>query len=228
MSVAPGCEARFVDSQHAALIRSGVTSSSEALLNLSSLLTSAPGAPLEVVGEGLLAPDAADLQSIGLALAGPLVWSVTVRSTGGDDDFIAEGTVAGTSIMECRRCLTEVEVPVEAEFLYPMHYQPSQDANLVLIEAPLPSEVEDLDGIDETGEDRLSFAAPEVDFGPLLLQLFAIEQPLTALCREDCRGLSTDGVNLNEYPDHQGEEPAEVEKESSPFEGLRDLDLGND
>ncbi len=217
-----------VDSRHAAPIRSGVTTSNEALLNLSSLLTSAPGAPLEVEGEGLLMPLTAELEGVGVTLAGPLEWSVTVRSTGGDDDFIAEGRVAGKSIMECRRCLTDVETPVAAEFLYPMHYQPSQDANLTLIEAPLPDEVEDLEGLDETGEDRLSFAAPEVDFAPLLLQLFAIEQPLTVLCREDCRGLSTDGVNLNEHPDHRADDATEVEPEASPFEALRDLDLGND
>jgi uncharacterized metal-binding protein YceD (DUF177 family) len=205
-----------------------VTTPSEALLNLSSLLTNAPGAPLEVEADGLFMPLPEELEAIGLTLAGPLTWTVTVRSTGGDDDFIAEGRVAGTSIMECRRCLTDVETPVAAEFIYPMHYQPGQEANLSLIEAPLPSEVDDLEGLDESGEDRLSFAAPEVDFAPLLLQLFAIEQPLTVLCKADCRGLSTDGVNLNEHPGHQVEVEDEEPAEASPFEALRDLDLGQE
>jgi uncharacterized protein len=196
----------------------------DALLNLSSLLTHAPGAPLEVEGEGLLMPTPDQLRADGLRLAAPLAWRVTVRSTGGDDDFIAEGEVEGTAVMECRRCLADVETTVTASFLYPMVYRPGQEEGLTLIEAPVAGEAEDVSALDEAGEDRLAFPRPEVDFAPLLRQVFAIDLPLTVLCKPECRGLSIDGVNLNEHPDHRPA-GADQPQEESPFAVLEDLDL---
>lgn len=202
-----------------------MVSRQDALLNLSSLLTHAPGAPLEVEGEGSLMPTDAQLRADGLRLAGPLAWRITVRNAGGDDDYIAEGEVAGTAVLECRRCLTDVETPVAARFLYPMVYRPGQYKDLTLIEAPLPGDVDDVETLDDAGEDRLAFGRPEVDFAPLLRQVFAIDLPLTALCKEDCRGLSIDGVDLNEHPDHRPAGADEQQEAESPFAVLGDLDL---
>lgn len=199
-----------------------MASRQDALLNLSRLLSQSPGLDPEVEGEGQLAPTEAQLQEAGLRLAGPLDWHVLVRRTGGEDDFLADGEVSGTAIMECRRCLTDVETEVEASFFYPMVYRPSQEADLALLENPAGDA-----SVDEAlaDEEVLAFGRPEVDFAPLLRQVFAIDLPLTALCREECRGLATDGVNLNEHPDHvpAGEEKAE--REESPFAKLKDLDL---
>lgn len=202
-----------------------MVSRQDALLNLSSLLAHAPGAPLEVGGEGSLVPTDAELRADGLQLAGPLAWRITVRNAGGDDDYIAEGEVTGTAVLECRRCLTDVETPVTASFLYPMVYHPGRYKGLTLIEAPLPGDVDDVEPLDDPGEDRLAFGRPEVDFAPLLRQLFAIDLPLTALCKEDCRGLSLDGVNLNEHPDHRPEGTDDPQEAESPFAVLGDLDL---
>ena len=181
-------------------------------MNLTALLRQAPGSDDEVVDEGLLEPAAELLAADGLRLAGPLAWSLTVRRTGGDeDDFLVEGEVEGEVVMECRRCLVDVQVPVHAELLYPMSYQPSDDAELELAE--------------EAGDDDvLVFGQPVVDFAPLLVQVLAIDVPLTALCREDCKGLSLDGVNLNEHPEHAAASEARSEK-ASPFAALKDLDL---
>lgn len=199
-----------------------MVSRQDALLNLSRLLSHAPGLDPEVEGEGLLQPSEPELQQAGFRLAGPLDWHVVVRSTGGDDDFLAEGEVSGTAVIECRRCLSEVETPVETSFIYPMVYRPSQEADLALLEAPVGG-----DGVGEALEDEevLAFGRPEVDFAPLLRQLFAIDLPLTVLCREECRGLATDGVNLNDHPDHvpAGEDTAT--REESPFAKLKDLDV---
>lgn len=195
-----------------------MVSRQDALLNLSRLLSHAPGTDPEVEGEGLLAPSEAQLAEAGLRLGGPLHWRVLVRSTGGDEDFLAEGEVDGTAVMECRRCLTEVDTEVETNFLYPMVYRPAQEADLALLETPV-GDVED--ALED--EDVLAFGRPEVDFAPLLRQVFAIDLPLTALCREECRGLATDGVNLNEHPDHVPE--GEIPEEESPFAALKDLDL---
>jgi uncharacterized protein len=198
---------------------------SVALLNLAPLLSHAPGGASEVEAEGDLVPTAEELAKDGLRLAGPLAWRVVVRNTGGDDDLIAEGEVEGTALMECRRCLEDVPTDVHASFLYPMVYKPSQEADLALVEAPLVNVEDDLAPHDELAEDRLSVGSPEVDFAPLLAQVFAIDLPLTALCSPSCRGLATDGTNLNEHPDHVPADAPEPEAPSSPFDVLADLDV---
>lgn len=192
----------------------GMVSRPEARLNLSKLLAGGPDLDPEVRGEGALLPEEEALRASGLRLDAPLAWSVTVRSTGGEEDFVVEGSVEGSAVMECRRCLIDVPTPARATFLYPMAYRPDGDAGLDLIE--------DAGG----GGDRLSFGDPDVDFAALLTQLFAIELPLAPLCREACRGLATDGVNLNDHPDHVPAGPRP--EETSPFAALKDLDLDSD
>ena len=140
---------------------------------------------------------------------GPREWDVRVFNTGGDDDFIVDGSDSGTAVLECRRCLTEVEVDVQTEFVYPMLYRPSD----------LPMT---LDELDDDEEERLVFGNPQVDFAPLVTQLFAIEVPLTALCKPDCLGLDEDGVNLNEHPERAPAAAAarSVSSPPSPFADL--------
>lgn len=182
----------------------------DAVLNLSSILSHAPGAPTEVVGEGLLTADEAVQREYGIQLVEPMRWELTVRSTGGDDDYIVEGSIAGAAIIECRRCLKPVTAEASGSFVFPMVYDPAQDASLTLVES-------------EEEDELLSFGQPSVDFGPLLAQMFAIELPLTVLCKDACRGLSIDGVDLNVHPDH--EPPRREAEEPSPFEVLKDLEL---
>lgn len=185
----------------------------EAQLNLSAILRQSPGSDDEVAEEGLLEAPAALLEADGLTLQGPLSYELSVRRTGGDDDdFFLEGHAEGVALLECRRCLTEVATPVSCGFFYPMRFVPSHDGPLEL------AEDEDVD------DDLLIFGDSVVDFSALLLQLVAIELPLTALCREDCKGLSIDGVNLNEHPDHVAPEAPKAEVES-PFKALESLDL---
>ena len=136
-----------------------------------------------------------------------------MRNAGGDDDFLVEGEVAGTAVLDCRRCLTEVPTSASAAFVMPMQYLGDEGGLR-------------LDEFGEDDEERLVFGRPEVDFAPLLTQLFAIELPLTVLCREECRGLALDGVNLNEHPDHVADgEGRRDSGPASPFDALKDLDL---
>ncbi|MFO7545411.1 MAG: DUF177 domain-containing protein [Trueperaceae bacterium] len=186
----------------------------DATLNLSSLLQHGPGSELDVEGEGLLDPIEELLEADGLVLRGPLHWTVRVLNAGGDDDFVVEGAVDGVAVLDCRRCLTPVEVPLKTDFVYPMVYRPSE----------LPLMLDELG--DEDDDDRLVFGAPEVDFAALLTQLFAIEVPITALCKADCLGLNEDGVNLNEHPElAPAAEKREPQREGSPFDALKDIDL---
>ena len=183
----------------------------DALINLASLLRSAPGSDDEVFEEGLLEPGEEAQIADDVLLAEPLEWSLTVRRTGGDDeDFIVDGTVEGTAVLPCRRCLVDVPVEVAAEFVYLMRHRHSDDPAIVLAED------------DDVAEDVLEFGQPVVDFAPLLRQVFAIDVPLTALCREDCKGLSLDGVNLNEHPE-AATPAAQTARTPSPFAALEDL-----
>ena len=183
----------------------------DALINLASLLRSAPGSDDEVFEEGLLEPGEEAQIADDVLLAEPLEWSLTVRRTGGDDeDFIVDGTVEGTAVLPCRRCLADVPVEVAAEFVYLMRHRHSDDPAIVLAED------------DDVAEDVLEFGQPVVDFAPLLRQVFAIDVPLTALCREDCKGLSLDGVNLNEHPE-AATPAAQTARTPSPFAALEDL-----
>ena len=183
--------------------------SADATLNLSSLISRDPS-QYEVSGEGLLEPSEELLELDGLRLAEPIDWELEVRSTGGDDDFVLTGSAAGVAVMECRRCLDEVEVESVSNLVYPMVYRPGTEG-LVLLEN------------DDDEEDVLVFGKPEVDFASLITQVFAIDLPLTALCRDDCKGLSSDGVNLNEHPEHEA--PKEETDAPSPFAVLKDLEV---
>lgn len=179
------------------------------MLNLASILNQ-DASIYEVREEGLLYPEAG-LESDGLKLKDGIAWRLVVRSTGGDDDFILEGNLSGQAFMDCRRCLDEVEVEAATSFIYPMIYKQGVEG-LTLSE----------DDSDEG--DLLIFGQPEVDFADLIAQLFAIEVPLTALCKEDCKGLSSDGVNLNHHPEHKVLDEVIPEKES-PFAVLKDIEL---
>jgi uncharacterized protein len=186
-----------------------VEARSNALLNLAKLLLH-KGMEDEIEEEGLLMPNDEMLEADGLRLAEPIHWNLIVRSTGGEDNFLLEGHATGTALLECRRCLTDVLTEISTEFFYPMIYKPG------------PAELKLLETNDENDE-TLLFGKPQVDFAALITQLFAIELPLTALCKEDCKGLSPDGINLNDHP-----EAAPVQEEvvvESPFAALKDIKL---
>lgn len=183
----------------------------DATLNLATLLKLDPELGEEVSGEGEYIPSAELQGADGLRVASPLRWNLTVRATGGED-YILTGSVSGSALQECRRCLTDTETPVRSTLVYPMVYRPRKRGEVLrLLE-------------DDDEDDTLVFTQPVVDFAPLLTQVFAIESPLTALCKDDCRGLSLDGVNLNDHPEHAA--PVQPERDvPSPFAALKDIDL---
>ncbi len=99
-----------------------------------------------------------------------------------DSGIEVSGTVAATWQGHCRRCLVEVEGPVETEVreLYRQRRRretPDEDEETY----PLDSEM--------------------LDLRPLVRDALLLELPLAPLCREDCAGLCVDcGANLNEGP----------------------------
>lgn len=183
----------------------------DATLNLAKLLKLDPELGAEVSGEGEFMPSAELLEADGLQLREPLAWQLTIRATGGDE-YILTGNVNGQVVQECRRCLTEVQTPVRSSLIYPMLYRPRKGGEVLTLQE------------DDEEDDTLVFSQPEVDFAPLLVQVFAIESPLTVLCKEDCLGLSLDGVNLNDHPEHAQAKTSDGTT-PSPFESLKDIEL---
>lgn len=103
-------------------------------------------------------------------------------SAAGPGRFYWHGRLAGGATLPCRRCLTDTPVKVQDE------------AHLIFAvtgeEAP-----EDPDVYTFGPRDR------ELDLRPAVRELWLINAPAFALCREDCRGLCpTCGADLNAGP----------------------------
>jgi uncharacterized protein len=194
------------------------TPQQDVILNLASLLGFRGD---DLVVEGVWQPELERLEPLELDLPEPLTWRIRIQRVSGDEDmYLFDAYVAGKARTACRRCLTDVDVLVSTSLLYTLHYEPSSN--------PLPGAVFLREG--ENEEDVLVFQRPEVDFGDLFLEMLAVELPITVLCREDCKGLSLEGVNLNEHPeaaqqDDQAEDEATKDVNESPFAVLRDLDV---
>ncbi len=179
----------------------------EAILNLANLINHED--VFQVVADGLLLPRAESQAKLGLELAGPINWHITVSNTGGEDDFIVEGKISGTAIMECRRCLEPSESKTKTEFVYQMEYQHGKEGLSF-------SEAEEI-------EDILIFGNPSVNFADLIIELFLMSLPLTTVCKADCKGLNSEGINLNLHPEAADDKNLELEQKDSPFASLKDF-----
>ena len=173
----------------------------DATLNLSSLLKNTHSSG-EVTGSGLLTMRENYVQEANFEK--PLNWKLVIQSTGGSSDLILRGNAKGEVIMSCRRCLEPVKVVSRSEFMYPMVYSPNF------------AESNKLQLVEEHNEECLMFSTPEVDFSELILQIFAVDLPLTALCKEDCLGITFENVEVRSLPPNDNE---------SPFAVLKDLKI---
>ena len=104
------------------------------------------------------------------------------------DGIHVSGTVRGTAAVECRRCLKDLEVPLEVDldevFLY-------------------PGETSDDDVYAVTGE--------EIDLEPAVRDAVMLALPLNPLCTQECRGLcSTCGADLNETNCGHSQDPVDI------------------
>ena len=142
----------------------------------------------------------------------PLSWNVLVSNTGGA--LLVSGTVTGTGVTECARCLEPLDVAINGEV-----------EGYYLLNA---EEVEFEEGEDEEfevlGEDNT------IDLVPLLEAAILVDLPLQPLCREDCAGICPDcGVNLNEQScdcaQKRAQADAEFEEAKNPFAKLKELNL---
>lgn len=157
----------------------------------------------------------------------PAPYRIDVNPLGGNEMYL-QGSFAPTIMMECARCLRDVEVPLDLRLGTLLRYEPSADA-------PYLEEA-------ETGEEVLVFGDPDLDLSAYLAETALLQAPLTVLHAPDCKGLcQVCGHDLNEGPcEHMAQVPVEeiddllgtpegsAHTTQHPFAALRDLKLPED
>jgi len=104
--------------------------------------------------------------------------SADLRLTRISQGILASGSVTGTALIECVRCLEIYEQPFASDF--DQEYRPTIDVRSgIALEQPDPQE--ELGSIDETHE--LDLAEP-------LRQVAIVALPIKPVCRATCPGLS--------------------------------------
>jgi uncharacterized protein len=151
--------------------------------------------------DGELAADDPVWESEGPRPAGPV--RVTGRlSPAGAGRFYFSGRLEGTVAGECRRCLTDVTVPV------------TDEVHLFFAEEG-----------DETAEDDpdvypIDASARDLDLRPAIRESFALAAPQFLACREDCQGLCPScGADRNAGACHC---PATTDSRWDALRSLRD------
>jgi uncharacterized protein len=112
--------------------------------------------------------------------------------------LVAEVALSGRTDAECARCLDEFELPVATEF----------------------TELFAFDERSTTESHLLVPANHQIDLAPLAWEYLLLDEPITPLCRPDCKGLCpVCGVNWNrEQCEHQNQTPIDPR-----LAGLKDL-----
>jgi uncharacterized protein len=118
-------------------------------------------------------------------VATPVDVSLDVENAGAGI-FRVSGRAVTRLILECGRCLDEVEVPVDARF--ELRYMPEEPATAAASEH-------------EIRDDDLTTAfyrEGTLDVIEMLREQFQLALPMKPLCAESCRGLCPEcGANLN-------------------------------
>jgi uncharacterized protein len=134
--------------------------------------------PVETVGT--LAPDDPAFAGLDLKLAGPLTVDGQLQETA-DGEYFWRGSLSGAVRGECRRCLTEVTTPLEA------------DVSVMFSSDP--------DAADDPSVYPLPEDSRSVDVRTAIREELALTVPNFPLCREDCAGLCPHcGADLNAGP----------------------------
>ncbi|GAA5514068.1 hypothetical protein Dcar01_02818 [Deinococcus carri] len=162
-----------------------------------------------------------------LRFAEPAPYEVDVNALGGQEMYL-QGHFEPTLVMDCARCLRDVEVPLELKLGTLLRYDPAVDA-------PYLEEA-------DTGEEVLVFGDPDLDLSAYLAETTLLAAPLSVLHAPDCKGLcQVCGHDLNEGQcEHMAQVPVEeiddelgtpegsAHARQTPFAALRDLQLPED
>lgn len=156
-------------------------------------------------------------------------YEISINSLGGDEMYL-QGFFDPTLIMDCARCLCDVNVSLEIKLGTLMRYEPSVDT-------PYLEEA-------ESGESLLVFGDPDLDLSAYLAETTLLAAPVSVLHAPDCKGLCQGcGHDLNTGPcqcetsrpvpiedieDDLGTPAGSSHAKQSPFAALRDLKLPED
>jgi uncharacterized protein len=152
--------------------------------NVATLLRSAPGTERRYPVENLEMEIADDLR-----LAEPIEGEVRLSRTG--RSILARAHLTTAIEGYCSRCLTTIRAPLEVDI--EEEALPSID-----IDSGLP-----VNQADEPDALRLD-DHHELDLGEPIREAISLAEPISMLCRENCRGLClVCGVDLNTVTDHE-------------------------
>jgi DUF177 domain-containing protein len=130
--------------------------------------------------EGAIDPDDPLFEVSGFRFASPLHARMTA-TIAGSGEVVVRGSVQGSLVQECRRCLVELNSPFETE--------------LTLVFVPAEELGDDLSG----DVYPLQASVTELDLSRPAREELVLTVPSYAACKEDCRGLCPRcGINLNE------------------------------
>lgn len=138
-------------------------------LGVGPVETAAQLEPVDPVFEGL-----------GLEFDGPVQVRGQLQATG-TDEFLWRGQLSGQLRTTCRRCLTDLSLPLRADVgvLFSSDPDAADDPSVYLVPTPVT----------------------HVDVRPAVREEIALAAPRYALCRDDCRGLCQRcGADLNAGP----------------------------
>jgi uncharacterized protein len=134
--------------------------------------------PVETTGE--LASDDPAFEGLDLGLLESVSVEGRLQETG-EGEYFWRGRIHGRVRRECRRCLTELDQPVNAE----VHVLFSADA----------------EAADDPDVYPLPTTATAIDLAPVVRDELALAAPAYVLCRSDCAGLCPRcGADLNAGP----------------------------
>lgn len=133
-----------------------------------------------VVTRATLPVDDPVVKELDVALARPLEVEGKLQETG-PDEYFWQGRLHGLARGQCRRCLAELELPIDAQVGALFSSNPESE--------------------DDPSVYPLAPRATHVDLGEAVREELALSVPGYPLCREDCAGLCPRcGMDLNAGP----------------------------
>jgi uncharacterized protein len=163
--------------------------------------------PADIPPQGLVisrevAPEEIGLNETDERVAGPL--SVNLELHQQEDAVTVAGTLEGTAVRQCVRCLADYQDPLYitlyADYLRQVQATIRKGGTSKPAEGKASSDRQDRAGEDADEQDEIYYYHGEqLDLTPMLREQVILAAPMQPLCKEDCAGLcSTCGQNLNE------------------------------
>ena len=162
---------------------------------------------VDIAPGGLSLSDTATGPQLGLEepeerFDGPLTINLNLIQQG--NPITVTGTLEGTAIRQCVRCLTDFLDPIEVSLYAEFVRQPDETAKVTAESGRKGPKrpAETAEHPLETEEDEVYlYQGDHLDLAPMVREQVILAAPMRPLCREDCLGLCPQcGQNLNERP----------------------------